>query len=51
MVMAATMGHDVAYSAKLAKILHVPGGHVFEWGTPRKNGIWPISDRVASKTM
>ena len=51
MVMAVTMGHDVAYSAKLAKILHVPRGHVFEGGTPQKGGIWPISDRIASKRM
>ena len=34
MVKAATMGHDVAYSARLVKILHVPLSHLFEWGTP-----------------
>ena len=45
------MGHDVAYSAKVAKIRHVPRGHVFEWGTPQKSGVWPIWDPVASKTV
>ena len=51
MVTAATMGLDVAYRAKLAKILHVPRGNVFQLGTPEKGGVWPIWDPVASKTV
>ena len=36
MVTAATLGRDVACSVKLGKVRHVPGGHIFEWGTSQK---------------